>query len=186
MAYTGLFVSIRSGDWSLRMASAKKMAPLFTAFDHLMYQKLISQHIADVITLPLVDLTMFQQGAFVVSITGRPWHSVGIDEAHEMLINKQCKMSIVGPSKDYINRIAHYIPYRTRCLQNVKAQLFTERTDDLKCPDNPFSSHHTDQNSEHNIRVQMKLMDDKSLISMQTSNIRLVDPFTSKKATPEH
>ena len=102
-----------------------------------------------------------------------------------MLINKQCKMSIVRSSKDYINRIAHYIPYRTRCLQNVKALLFTERTDDQKCPDNPFSSHHTAQNSEHNIRVQMKLMDDKSLFSMQTSNIRLVNPFTSKKATPE-
>ena len=68
MAYIGLFLSIRSGDWSLQMASVKKMAPLFTAFDHLTYQKLISQHIADVITLSLVVLTMFQQGAFVVSM----------------------------------------------------------------------------------------------------------------------
>ena len=30
---------------------------------------------------------MFEQGALVVSITGRVWHSVGINEAHEMLIN---------------------------------------------------------------------------------------------------
>ena len=35
---------------------------------------------------------MFQQGAFVVSITGLTWHSVAIDEAHEMLTNKTCKL----------------------------------------------------------------------------------------------
>ena len=29
---------------------------------------------------------MYQQGAFVVSINGRPWHSVAIDESHEMQV----------------------------------------------------------------------------------------------------
>ena len=39
-AYVGLFLSIRSGDWNLRTASIKTMAPLFTAFDHANYRKL--------------------------------------------------------------------------------------------------------------------------------------------------
>ena len=110
-AYVGLFLAIRSGDWNLRLASIKLMAPLFTAFDHVTYKKLISVHIADVLAMPRAIVTMFNQGAFVVSISGRAMHSVGIDEAHEMLINRECKSSLVRPSQDYINRIAHYIPY---------------------------------------------------------------------------
>ena len=109
-AYVGLFLAIRSGDWHLRMASVKQMASVFTAFNHANYLKLISRHLTDVLCMPQSILTMFEQGAFVVSITGRAWHSVGIDEAHEMLINRACKMSIVRPSPDYVNRIAQYLP----------------------------------------------------------------------------
>lgn len=108
MAYVSLFLSIRSGDWHL---SIKSMAPVFTAFDHPTYQKLISNHISDLLNLPQSILLMFEQGGFVVNICGRPWHSVGIDESHEMLINKQCKMSITKPTPDYISRIAKYVTY---------------------------------------------------------------------------
>jgi len=124
LAYVSLFLAIRSGDWNLRVASMKTMAALFTAFDHPNYQKLISQHLEDVLTMPAPIITMFQQGAFVVSICGRPWHSVAIDESHEMLINKDCKTSIVRPLPDYINRIARYIPYRTKSVKNLQQQLF--------------------------------------------------------------
>ena len=43
-------------------------APVFTAFDHPNDQKLISQHISDVLTMPPTVFTAFRQGAFVVSI----------------------------------------------------------------------------------------------------------------------
>ena len=112
MAYLGLYLAIRSGNWNLRMASMKLMAPLFTAFDHPNYLRLITDHIADVLTMPATILSILQKGGFAVSICGRPWHSVGIDEAHEMLINRSCKNAIVRPTADYINRIAQYIPYR--------------------------------------------------------------------------
>ena len=60
------------------------MAAMFTAFDHPTYQRVISQHLEDVLVMPAPVRTMFQQGAFVVSVSGRPWHSVGIDESHEI------------------------------------------------------------------------------------------------------
>jgi hypothetical protein len=69
------------------------MALLFTAFDHKSYQKLMSQHTLDILNLPSEVLLMFTQG--VVNITGREWHSVGIDEAHKMLINKNCRKAVV-------------------------------------------------------------------------------------------
>lgn len=86
IAYIGLFLAIRSGDWNLRMACMKQMAPIFTAFDHPTYQRLIARHINDVLCMPQPLLTMLQQGGFVVSISGWPWHSVGIDEAHEQIM----------------------------------------------------------------------------------------------------
>ncbi len=126
MTYVGLFLSIRSGDWHLRMASMKQMAPVFTAFDHPNYQKLIGRHLADVLCMPTQVLTMFKQGAFVASVSGRAWHSIGIDEAHKMLINRACKTSIMRPNPDYINRIAWYIPFRSKTLENLRKQLFPE------------------------------------------------------------
>ena len=46
MAYVTLFLAMRSGDWNIHVCSIKKMAALFTAFDHKTYQKLLAQHIA--------------------------------------------------------------------------------------------------------------------------------------------
>ena len=68
-------------------------------------------------------MLMLSQRAFVLNITGREWHSVAIDEGHEMLINKQCKNAVVKPSEDYMNRMATYLTYRTKTLQNFKEQL---------------------------------------------------------------
>ena len=66
------------------MVSMKLMAPVFTAYDHSTYTKLIARHLANVLSLPAAVLAAFKEGCFVVSITGKAWHSVGIDEAHEM------------------------------------------------------------------------------------------------------
>ena len=86
--YAGLYFAMRSGKWQLRMSCIKQMGPVFQAFNHHTYSKLISNHIADVLCMNPTVLAMLQQGAFVVNISGRSWHSVAIDEAHEMLINR--------------------------------------------------------------------------------------------------
>ena len=127
------------------------MAPVFTAFDHTNYRKLIPRHLADLLRMPQSILTMFQQGAFVVSITGRTWHSVAIDEAHEMLINKACKMSIVRPSPDYVNRTARYLPYRTKALENLSFLLFPEEKNLHAKVSSPLTSKPDDIKREHNI-----------------------------------
>ena len=93
LPYMRLFLAIRSGEWHLRTASLKQMAPLFTAFDHSTYQRVISQHLTDILTMPKSILTKFEQGAFVVSISGRDWHSVGLDEAHRCLLIKDARQA---------------------------------------------------------------------------------------------
>ena len=113
-------------NWTMKFFTYilhKQMAPLFTAFDHSTYQRVISQHLTDILTMPKSILTKFEQGAFVVSISGRDWHSVGLDKAHEMLINKGCKTSLTKPTPEQTNRMAKYLPYRSKMLENIRSQL---------------------------------------------------------------
>ena len=85
------------------MAAIKQMAALFTAFDRPNYKKLIPQHIVDMLTIPKEVLSNLQQGGFTVSILGRPCHSIAIDEAHEMCINREYEEFVIRPSADYIS-----------------------------------------------------------------------------------
>ena len=185
LAYIGLYLAIRSGDWYQRMVSLKLMAPVFTAFDHQNYQKLISQHLADVLCMPPELLAGFKQGAFVVSITGRIWHSVAIDEAHEMLINKECKTSITRPTPDYINRVAQYLPYRTKAMENIRKELFPETSSKETAIHSPFSSESGVRKCEHNVLAIMDAISCQSLLEVTGTSRGLLNPFSGKMANPQ-
>ena len=185
MAYIMLFLATRSGNWQLRMAAIKLMVPLFAAFDHNTYQKVIAQHLADVLIMPPNILAMFQQGAFVVSIRGREWHSVGLDEAHEMLINKECKTTMVKPTPDYINRLVKYLPYRSKAFETFRQQLGLEDKHNYEAITSPFSHAPQDQKFEENVREQVKCIAVHSVFAVQDKNRGLINPFSGKKATPE-
>ena len=182
MAYVSLYLAMRSGDWDLRMASMKTMAPLFTAFDHTTYQKLISNHVYDLLNLPRSVLLMFTQGAFVVNISGREWHSVGIDEAHEMLINRQCKNSVVRPSEDYINRTASYLIYRSIQFEHLKKELFPETKQQIQTITSIYSARAMDKKIEGNIVAQIDAISKASLLEVKEDNRGLINPFTGEKA----
>ena len=126
LSYIALFFAVRSGNWTLRVGTLKTMAPLFAALDRQTYRKLIPQHIADCLLLPPYILEAFTKGHFVVSISGKAWHSVAIDEAHEMLINKDLKTSIVHPNKDFISRQAIYFPIRAKAMKTLRKELDIE------------------------------------------------------------
>ena len=120
MAFLCLYLAVRSGNVNLRAASIKEMAALFFAFNRPHYQKLISQHLSDLLTLPHA---IQQRGYFVVSIKGRQWHSVAIDEAHEMMINKDLKSAIVRPNKEIMDRLSLYLGHRVKLLRNLQNHL---------------------------------------------------------------
>lgn len=100
--YINLFLAVRSANWYLRNASLKVMAPVFSSFDRTTYRKLIPQHIADCLLLPQNIKTSLQNGGFSISILGNEWHSVAIDECHEMLINRDLKDAITHPGRNTI------------------------------------------------------------------------------------
>ena len=182
MAYVFLFLAIRSGNWDLRLNSTKSMAAIFTAFDHPTYQRLISRHLEDIADIPAPLRTTFRQGAFVMSISGTPWHSVAIDEGHEMLINKDCKKSIIHPLPDYINRTAQYLPYRSKALKNLQDQLFPSDMQISTTIEGPFSIKPLDLKSEQNISAQIDTIMEAGVLSVVNENRGLLNLFTKKEA----
>ena len=64
-----------------------------------------------------VTLSFFESGAFVCSVTGRHIDSVALNEAHEMLVNKDLKTTIVLPTKEYLDCMLYYYPVRSECCE---------------------------------------------------------------------
>ena len=182
MGYISLFLAICSGNWDLRVASIKSMAAVFTAFDHATYQKLISQHLEDILVMPAPIMAMFRQGAFVVSVSGRPWHSIAIDESHEMLINKDCKTSIIHPLPDYINRIAQHMPYRSKPIKNLPNELFPTRMQKKNNITAPFSTKPNDMKCEQNVCAQVSILQETGMLSITEQNRGVMNYFTNKEA----
>ena len=131
--------------------------------------------------MPAPILTMFRQGAFVVSITSRSWHSVGIDESHEMLINKDCKSSIVHPLPDYINRMAQHLPYRSKAIKNLQSQLFPTKLENRNITA-PYTTNLNDFKTEQNINAIVSLLQEADMFAIVEENRELVNKFTQKEA----
>ena len=162
------------------------MAPLFAAFDipyQTKYQKFIPRHLADILTYPEKIRQCFEHGAFVVSITSRPGHSVTLDECHAMCINKDMKCAIVHPTKPYIQKT---LSYRIAAYKNLLAQLF---------PNNKTPERHTEvlfditaevhQREENIEQMQLEISIKKLLLFSSVSSRGLLNVFTGAKATPE-
>ncbi len=171
MPYVSLFIAIRSENWHLRLASLKLMAANFTAFDHPTYQKLITQHIVDVSSMPKPLLDYFKQGGFAVSISGRVLHSVGLDESHEMLINQDVKEVTVRPSEDFINRMAKYIPPRVKNVENAKHQFLGDKSTTIRQMQ-MFSPDHITVKSNANVRLMLEKVKDGKLLPPTISENR--------------
>ena len=71
----------------------------------------------------------------VALATGKRMRSVALDEAHEMLVNKDLKTRIVRPSKEYLDRMLYHYPVRSMVLNVVKNTLIqvTPRVIKLVC-----------------------------------------------------
>ena len=60
------------------------------------------------------------------SITGKHMRSVALDEAYEMLVNKDLKTTIIYPSKAYLDHMLFYYPVRSMVLNAVKYAILLD------------------------------------------------------------
>ena len=178
-SYIALFCAIRSGNWNLRLAGIKSMVPLFSAFDRPTYRRVVPQHLADCILLPSNILEQFKQGGFSVNLTGRSWHSVGLDECHEMLINRDCKQSVVHPTKEFVTRQSLYFPFRSAVLKNVKKQLQLQADNSSE-----LASKNRNLKAMENAEAMKCFISSSNILPTDnSSDVNLKNPFTGKIAS---
>ena len=183
LAYVGLYFAIRGGVWGLRMASLKEMCPLFTAYDRVNYLKILPQHFAEVMCLPDYVRQCLEQSGFVCMIKGNEMHAVALDEAHETLINKHIKTSVVRPSKEYLDRNMYYYPVRAKTCDALKEQVSPPVV--LKKSFTIFDRTPHASFCEENVRVMVSMLDDWHVSDVVTENRGLQTIDGSKQATPE-
>ena len=103
------------------------MAPLFVAFDRRHYHKLIPNHLGDLANMPNDVMKFLESGAFVCSVTGKHMRSVALDETHEMLVNKDLKITIVRPSKEYLDCMLYHYPVVLNAVKNAVMLDFDDK-----------------------------------------------------------
>ena len=183
LAYLGLYFAIRSGNWTLRLASLKGMAPLFAAYDRTCYQKLIPQHLADIQLYPQAILDCLKAGGFAASITGHRFHSVALDEAHEMCINKDLKQAVVRPTVEYLQKTSLFYRFRVKAYKNIMTQLFPSsglQTD--KSTKSMFINCPETRARQENVSRMMDEIEQKQLLPILTTNRGLINTFTGQRA----
>lgn len=127
-------------------------------------------------------MDQLHKGAFTVHLTEGNGHAVGLDEAHEMCINKDSKYAVVRPSPDMMEKIANFMPFRSKCLNNLKRQLSMEKQPiDTTLP----IATSRDRIADVNIEAMLDMMEESGMIGTEKSEAQLRNPFTSVVATPE-
>ena len=111
-------------NWDLRVASLKGMAPLFAAYDRPCYQKLIPNHLAGIECYDDQILQCFRAGGFTAKVKGGLGHAIALDEAHEMCINCDLKITVVRPTRPYLLKTNYFFGYRIKAQKQLESQLF--------------------------------------------------------------
>ena len=180
--YIGLYLAIRGSNLKLRVSSLKQMAPIFAAFDRDVYKKIIPNHRADIQKYPKEILRCFKAGGFTVNINGLRWHSVALDEAHEMCINKDLKGAIVRPTTAYLQKTSLFYNYRIKAYKHFIQQIFPEKS--KKCVQlNTImdSSPQSIQQEQNILQMCSEIKKHKLLLRDLDSNRGLFNAFNDKK-----
>ena len=122
-SYINLWLAIRTRNRSLRMAALKDMAPLLFAFDRRNYSRLIPLHLSKLYALTPHVLNHFENGCFATSIKGTNFSSVAFDEAHEMLINKECKTAVNNCMPEHMEQLVGTIEYQAQLMRTFEDSL---------------------------------------------------------------
>ena len=179
--YIQLYSAIRNGNWALRLAAIKSMAPLFIAFDQDVYMHIIPHHLNEVSKYPQPILHCLELGGFTISLTGQQWCSVALDEAHEMKINKDLKSVVITPTADYLQKTSAFLNYRVNAFKNFTSQVLPDK----KQEKNPLLNSKDRVNNE-NVNVMQELIREKKLFMGQITNNRgLANIFNNQTATPQ-
>ena len=107
----------------------KHICRLAKVKDYRFYSRLLSQNLVDIHGLPKAVKEHFENGGFVMNVSGRKSHCQGLDEGHESCINKDVKAALNTCSEQSISKAIRYVPTNANCLLKLKEVLWISRPD---------------------------------------------------------
>ena len=118
-AYVALVIAIRNGDWHLRCAAIRGLAPIFFVMNKPKYQVLIREAIEDFKLLPKAVIDDFvEHGSFTVSLKGNPGCNQALDEVHESYANLLLKRYVGRAS---VHRLQEMAGFMTEIVGSLEA-----------------------------------------------------------------
>ena len=92
--YIACYISIRTGDWKLRIASIKMMATRFVLSGAVNYKWWVMRHLADVKTYPKGIKDRLEAGSWVSCLKDGKGKCLARDEYHERTASKDIKFEM--------------------------------------------------------------------------------------------
>ena len=125
--YVGYYISIRSGNRVLRNSCLRALLPLIFAYNHNQYEELCTTAIMDTLTLSDDVLKQFISGGWTVSVKGRPFHNLALDEAHESVINLRLKTITSRPSYFRTVELSNFMAYLDKVVRGLEEILYIHK-----------------------------------------------------------
>jgi len=92
-------------------------------------------------------------------------------------------MAVVHPTKEFVNRVSLYFPFRSRVLHNIKKQLYPSGSDQSE---SHASVPSVARKANENISSMKVLIESSGLLTLDTTTDKpLTNAFTGKTASPE-
>lgn len=122
MAYLSLYVSIRIGDFDLREAALRQIAPLFLVNGKDKYHELAMQHLRELAGMTPSQRTFASQ-IFSLSLAGNAAKNQGLDEIQETMMNREIKTSANRGDVRYLQTLAWTLQAKHACRKDVLAKF---------------------------------------------------------------
>ena len=121
-AYLALRTTLRTGDFKLRLAALRRLAPVFCGYGKDRYQWLVSVHLADMAKMTDNDFKALSY-LFSTSLGGNAFTRVGLDEKQEVA-NRLNKGAVMKITRSYVRKMAAIVEAREKAVSAVQQEYF--------------------------------------------------------------
>ena len=145
------------------------------------YESLIPCHLHDLALFPGYLTEHFKKGIFSILLSKRDWCGIALDKCHEMKINKDAKLAVIRPTSERMTSIANYLPFRAKCVNNLKSQILPQNERNITC----YTVTTRDRATTEHVKTMLAVINSTGMYENEQSNRGLWNILEKKEATNE-
>lgn len=130
------------------------------------YESLIPRHLHDLALFPGYLTEHFKKGIFSILLSKRDWCGIALDKCHEMKINKDAKLAVIRPTSERMTSIANYLPFRAKCVNNLKSQILPQNERNITC----YTVTTRDRATTEHVKTMLAVINSTGMYENEQSN----------------